>query len=43
MGLGSQLTPKDIIAAGDFGFIESKVRECIEFVKDLKKITDQIK
>ena len=36
VGLGSQLTPKDIIANGDFNFIETKVRECIQFVEKLK-------
>ena len=29
-------TPKDVIAKGDFNFIETKVRECIEFVKKLR-------
>lgn len=36
VGLGSQLTPKDVIAKGDFAFIENKVREAIAFVKELK-------
>ena len=36
VGLGSQLTPKDVIANGDFGFIETKVRECIDYVQKLK-------
>ena len=36
VGLGSQLTPKDVIANGDFGFIETKIRECIEFVKKIR-------
>ena len=36
VGLGSQLTPKDVIANGDFNFIETKVRECIQFVEKLK-------
>ncbi len=36
VGLGSQLTPKDVIANGNFGFIETKVRECVDYVKKLK-------
>jgi len=36
VGLGSKLTPKDVIAKGDFGFIEQKVREAIAIVKELK-------
>ena len=37
VGLGSKLTPKDVIAKGDFGFIEQKVREALAIVKELKK------
>ena len=37
VGLGSKLTPKDVIAKGDFGFIEQKVRESLAIVKELKK------
>ncbi len=36
VGLGSQLTPKEVIAKGDFKFIEDKVREALAFVKELK-------
>lgn len=36
VGMGSQLTPKDVIAKGDFGFIENKVREALKIVKDIK-------
>lgn len=35
VGLGSQLTPKDIIESGDFDFIERKVAEAIEIIKSL--------
>lgn len=35
VGLGSQLTPKDVIAKGDFAFIENKVREAIDIVKNV--------
>lgn len=37
VGLGSKLTPKDVIAKGDFGFIEQNVREALAIVKELKK------
>lgn len=37
VGLGSKLTPKDVIANGDFAFIERKVREALAIVKELKK------
>ncbi len=36
VGLGSQLTPKDVIDKKDFAFIENKVREAINIVKELK-------
>ncbi len=36
VGLGSQLTPKEVLEKGDFTFIENKMREAIEFVKLLK-------
>ncbi len=36
VGLGSQLTPSEVIAKGDYGFIEQKIRESIEIVKNLK-------
>ncbi|HEY5510060.1 MAG TPA: PfkB family carbohydrate kinase [Prolixibacteraceae bacterium] len=36
VGLGSQLTPPEVIAKGDFGFIEQKVREAIAIVSELK-------
>lgn len=36
VGLGSQLTPSAVIANGDFGFIEQKVREAIGIVKELR-------
>ncbi|HAM99902.1 MAG TPA: bifunctional 4-hydroxy-2-oxoglutarate aldolase/2-dehydro-3-deoxy-phosphogluconate aldolase [Marinilabiliales bacterium] len=36
VGLGSQLTPTEVIEKGDFTFIENKVREAIEMVKSLK-------
>ena len=36
VGLGSQLTPSEVIASGDFGFIEQKVREAMAIVKELK-------
>lgn len=37
VGLGSQLTPKDVIVKGDFDFIEQKVREAISIVKEIRK------
>lgn len=37
VGLGSKLTPKDVIAKGDFGFIEGKVREALAIVKEIRK------
>jgi 2-dehydro-3-deoxyphosphogluconate aldolase/(4S)-4-hydroxy-2-oxoglutarate aldolase len=37
VGLGSQLFPKDIIAAGKFDIIENKMRDVISLVKELKK------
>lgn len=37
VGLGSQLTPKDVIESRNFGFIEEKVRESVEFVRNYKK------
>ena len=36
VGLGSKLTPKDVIAKGDFGFIEQKVRESLAIVRELR-------
>ncbi len=36
VGLGSKLTPKDVIANGDFAFIERKVREALAIVKELR-------
>ncbi|MDA3893073.1 MAG: bifunctional 4-hydroxy-2-oxoglutarate aldolase/2-dehydro-3-deoxy-phosphogluconate aldolase [Salinivirgaceae bacterium] len=36
VGLGSQLTPKDVLAKGDFAFIENKVKEAIAIIKNLK-------
>ena len=36
VGLGSKLTPKDVIAKGDFAFIEQKVRESLAIVKELR-------
>ena len=36
VGLGSKLTPKDVISKGDFGFIEQKVREALAIVKELR-------
>lgn len=36
VGLGSQLTPKDVIEKGDFTFIENKVREAIKIVKQIR-------
>ena len=36
VGLGSQLTPPEVIASGDWGFIELKVREAMTIVKELK-------
>jgi len=36
VGLGSQLTPKEVIEKGDYKFIENKVKEAIEIVKSLK-------
>ena len=37
VGLGSKLTPKDVIANGDFAFIEKKVRGALEIVKEIRK------
>ena len=37
VGLGSQLTPPEVIARGDYGFIEQKVREAMGIVKEIKK------
>ena len=37
VGLGSQLTPKDVIEKRDFKFIEEKVRESVAFVKEFRK------
>jgi 2-dehydro-3-deoxyphosphogluconate aldolase/(4S)-4-hydroxy-2-oxoglutarate aldolase len=36
VGLGSQLTPKEVIEKGDWAFIENKVREALAIVKELK-------
>ena len=36
VGLGSQLTPPEVITGGDWGFIEQKVREAMAIVKELK-------
>jgi len=36
VGLGSQLTPKDVIEKGDFGFIKNKVAESLAIVKELR-------
>ena len=37
VGLGSQLTPKDVIEKGDWVFIENKVKESLAIVKELRK------
>ncbi|HCT29882.1 MAG TPA: bifunctional 4-hydroxy-2-oxoglutarate aldolase/2-dehydro-3-deoxy-phosphogluconate aldolase [Bacteroidales bacterium] len=37
VGLGSQLTPKELIDNADFKSLESKVKEVIQIVKELKK------
>lgn len=37
VGLGSQLTPKDVIAEGKWEVITEKVKFSVDFVKDLKK------
>jgi 2-dehydro-3-deoxyphosphogluconate aldolase/(4S)-4-hydroxy-2-oxoglutarate aldolase len=37
IGLGSALTPKNIIAEGNYAFIEDKVKQAIETVKELKE------
>ncbi len=37
VGLGSQLTPKELIDNGDFKSLENKVREVMQIVKELKK------
>jgi 2-dehydro-3-deoxyphosphogluconate aldolase/(4S)-4-hydroxy-2-oxoglutarate aldolase len=36
VGLGSQLTPKDVIEKGDFKFIENKVSEALSIVNKLR-------
>ncbi len=36
VGLGSQLTPKDVIESGNFEFITKKVAEALSIVKQLK-------
>ncbi len=36
VGLGSQLTPAEVIEKGDFGFIEQKIRESLVIVRELK-------
>ncbi len=36
VGLGSQLTPAGVIASGDYGFIEQKVREAMAIVKEIR-------
>lgn len=36
VGLGSQLTPKEVIDEGNFEFIEKKVKDAIDIVKELK-------
>lgn len=36
VGLGSQLTPKDVIEKGEFTFIENKVREALQIVKEIR-------
>jgi 2-dehydro-3-deoxyphosphogluconate aldolase/(4S)-4-hydroxy-2-oxoglutarate aldolase len=36
VGLGSQLTPSEVIASGNYSFIEQKVKEAIAIVKELK-------
>jgi 2-dehydro-3-deoxyphosphogluconate aldolase / (4S)-4-hydroxy-2-oxoglutarate aldolase len=38
VGLGSLLTPKELIDKGDFKAIENKVKEVIQIVKDLKSM-----
>lgn len=38
VGLGSQLTPKDLIEKGDFIAIEKKVNEAIAIFKELKSL-----
>ena len=37
VGLGSQLTPKDVLESCNYGFIEGKVRESVEFVRKYKQ------
>jgi 2-dehydro-3-deoxyphosphogluconate aldolase/(4S)-4-hydroxy-2-oxoglutarate aldolase len=36
VGLGSQLTPAEVIASGDYGFIEQKVKEAIAIVVEIR-------
>ena len=36
VGLGSQLTPKEVLDEGNYKFIESKVKDAIDIVKELK-------
>lgn len=36
VGLGSQLTPKEVLKKGDFAFIENKTREAIQIVNHIK-------
>ncbi len=36
VGIGSQLTPKEVITEGNFEYIEKKVKEAIHIVKGLK-------
>lgn len=36
VGLGSQLTPAEVIASGDYGFIEKTVREAMATVKQIR-------
>lgn len=36
VGLGSQLTPPEVIASGNFGYIEQKVKEALAIVREIR-------
>lgn len=37
VGMGSHLFPKEILAVKDYDWIEQKIRECLGFVRELRK------
>lgn len=35
VGLGSQLTPKEVVSSGNYGYIENKMKEAIDIIKNI--------